>query len=317
MSPQIERILVGVSGQSGKVLAAAAEIAMRARATLELVSVFRPPAPSGLYRLSAAELARAARAAAADRRISLERLAKPLRMRGLGVTCHVEQNGSAADGLLDCIERERPQLVAIEAHHHHAIARLLLSQTDFHLIRECPVPLLIVKNPPRASRSVILAALDPRQTNGKPASLDAEILATAQLYAGVLEGPLHAAHVCAPLLGFVGDPMFAPVAVPVSVPEESAYVAQVRRNFKKFCVCHAVKPRNVHLRTGDPAVALPKIARACKARMVVMGAVARGRLTRALIGNTAERVLDAMPCDVLVVKSARARRGRSGDLKAA
>ncbi len=33
-----------------------------------------------------------------------------------------------------------------------------------------------------------------------------------------------------------------------------------------------------------------------------MGAVARGRLQRAAIGSTAERVLDHLPCDVVIVK---------------
>jgi universal stress protein E len=33
-----------------------------------------------------------------------------------------------------------------------------------------------------------------------------------------------------------------------------------------------------------------------------MGAIARSGLRRALIGSTAERVLESLPCDVLVVK---------------
>jgi universal stress protein E len=33
-----------------------------------------------------------------------------------------------------------------------------------------------------------------------------------------------------------------------------------------------------------------------------MDAVSRSRLKRIVIGNTAERVLDHLPCDVLIVK---------------
>jgi nucleotide-binding universal stress UspA family protein len=33
------------------------------------------------------------------------------------------------------------------------------------------------------------------------------------------------------------------------------------------------------------------------------GVIARGRLREMLIGSTAERVLDCMPCDILVVKT--------------
>lgn len=35
---------------------------------------------------------------------------------------------------------------------------------------------------------------------------------------------------------------------------------------------------------------------------MVMGAVSRSRLDRLLVGNTAERVMDNLECDVLVVK---------------
>ncbi|MFB8829524.1 universal stress protein [Azotobacter sp. CWF10] len=36
--------------------------------------------------------------------------------------------------------------------------------------------------------------------------------------------------------------------------------------------------------------------------LLLMGAVARGHLDNALIGNTAERVLEALECDLLVLK---------------
>ena len=49
-------------------------------------------------------------------------------------------------------------------------------------------------------------------------------------------------------------------------------------------------------------MAIPAVARSTHAALVVMGAVSRSGLSRVFIGNTAERVLDALPCDVLVIK---------------
>jgi universal stress protein E len=57
-----------------------------------------------------------------------------------------------------------------------------------------------------------------------------------------------------------------------------------------------------HLVEGNPAVMIPRKARELGAGIVVMGAVSRSGLQRVFIGNTAERVLEALPCDVLVVK---------------
>ena len=53
---------------------------------------------------------------------------------------------------------------------------------------------------------------------------------------------------------------------------------------------------------GTAREALPAAARALRADLVVMGALSRSGLKRLFIGNTAEAVLDALPCDVLVVK---------------
>ncbi|MGH8570770.1 MAG: universal stress protein, partial [Gammaproteobacteria bacterium] len=59
----------------------------------------------------------------------------------------------------------------------------------------------------------------------------------------------------------------------------------------------------VHYAVGRPAKTLPPFASAMQASLVVMGAVAKGLLESLFIGNTAEKVLDDLNCDVLVVKS--------------
>jgi nucleotide-binding universal stress UspA family protein len=41
----------------------------------------------------------------------------------------------------------------------------------------------------------------------------------------------------------------------------------------------------------------------CCADIVVMGSISRSGLERLVIGSTAERVLEPLPCDVLLVKS--------------
>jgi hypothetical protein len=50
---------------------------------------------------------------------------------------------------------------------------------------------------------------------------------------------------------------------------------------------------------------MPRTARECCADIVVMGSVARSSLARLVAGSTAERVLETLPCDVLLVKSDR------------
>lgn len=72
----------------------------------------------------------------------------------------------------------------------------------------------------------------------------------------------------------------------------------------------------LHLVQGVPMDAIAQVTRQTHSGLVVMGAIARSGFKRVLIGNTAERVLNGLRCDVLVVKPAefktpvaRRRRG--------
>jgi universal stress protein E len=56
-----------------------------------------------------------------------------------------------------------------------------------------------------------------------------------------------------------------------------------------------------------PVDAIAEAARKSHSAIVVMGAISRSGYKRLLIGNTAERILDELPCDVMVVKPAKFR----------
>jgi universal stress protein E len=182
------------------------------------------------------------------------------------------------------------------------LARWFLLHSDYDLIRHCPVPLLIVKGAQRTNRRPILAAIDPWHQNDKPASLDGRIVDAARTVAQLQHASLHSVHAYQPLMDFVGGAAFAPVAIPVSARDEGAQTAMIRRHFKAFNTAHRIAPRQSHLEMGDPMYVLPAVARSIKAQMVVMGAIARSRVDRLFLGSTAEQVLDALPCDVLIMK---------------
>ena len=63
-----------------------------------------------------------------------------------------------------------------------------------------------------------------------------------------------------------------------------------------------VPRRRRHVCMGDVSGELQVLTRRIRAGVVVMGAVSRSALKRFFIGNAAERVLDRLDCDVLVVK---------------
>ena len=75
-----------------------------------------------------------------------------------------------------------------------------------------------------------------------------------------------------------------------------------RAAMKRFLDTHAALGGRSHLYEGLSHECLQKAATEHAADFVVMGAVARRGLKRLFIGSTAERVLDRLPCDLVIIK---------------
>lgn len=301
MSLLIRRILVAVAnGAARRVTRRAGDLAVESGAKIELFSVVRPELR--VVGLANAALVQISRAIVDTRQRELDTLAKGLRRRGLDVVCTVVTHDSLSESIEYRLHEAPADIVAIEAHKHHRLARWFLLHSDYDLIRHCPVPLLIVKGVRRARRGPVLAAIDPCHQNDKPASLDGRIVDAARKMAQLQQVALHSVHTYQPLMDFVGSSAFAPVSIPVSARDEAAQTAMIRRHFKAFNTAQRIASRQSHLEMGDPIYVLPTVARSLKAQLVVMGAIARSRIDRLLLGSTAEQVLDALPCDVLIIK---------------
>jgi universal stress protein E len=225
------------------------------------------------------------------RRTQLEQLAAPLRAQGLTVTVDVVWDHPFEGAIVRKAAAHDYWLVAKDAHHHNLIQRTLLTNVDWHLVRECPVPLLLVKDRQLAAEPNVLAAVDPVNEYDKPAALDDRIFAFAADLARVLRGHLHVMHSYA-------TPMGAELP-----PDVQRIIGQEHRAaMKRFLDAHAVLGGRSHLYEGLSHECLQKAATEHAADFVVMGAIARRGLKRLFIGSTAERVLDRLPCDLVIIK---------------
>ena len=238
-----------------------------------------------------------------DLKSKLEYLAAPLRERGLDVTTEVECGDPLHVALVDRAQRTTADLVVKDTHHHSLAQRTFITNTDWQLIRACPVPLLLTKPKPWASAPRVFAAVDPGHVNDKPALLDNRIMDYAAVMSKRLGGELHLVHVYLPAaIVAAATSGGAPMAMTVSAEELAKEENKKRELLKDLVVEYRVRDENVHLKVGGPAAVLPHIAGALRADIVTMGAVSRSGLQRIFIGSTAEDVLEQLPCDVLIVK---------------
>jgi universal stress protein E len=296
----IRRILVAVkdpNAASSPVIAKAAQLAQALHAELQLFHAITGTLYFDAYGLcdkSPAQIERETRDEAIDR---LEATAARLRRDGLKVTTDAEWDFPAHESILRQAEAWKANLIVAEPHAGYRVAPTLLHLTDWELLRLSAVPVLLVKSSQPYRKPVVLAAVDPSHAFAKPSGLDREILAAGTAVADALSGELHAVHAYLQL----------PVGLleldePTARRLESDSAAVARARFQRALRSADIPLTKQHLVLSSPEEAIRDAARDTHSAIVVMGAVSRSGLKRVFIGNTAERTLDALPCDVLVVK---------------
>jgi universal stress protein E len=312
---KIRRILVAVKDPSVKSLPAvqkAAQLAKVFGAQLELFHGIADRLSADAYIYQEGGLAGAERCMRTRYRAGLDALAERLRNLGLKVNVTAEWDFPVYEAIVRQARRVKADLIVAECHAGKRTAPWLLHVTDWELLRTSPVPVLLVKNAKPYVRPVILAALDPSHLFAKPVKLDEVIMRRAYALSRALGGALHAMHAYAPLA--LGVAPVAGAEAILAMDALPAIEAKARDGFARELRGRVPRARQ-HLVTDLPVDAIPRIARETGAAIVVMGAVSRSGLKRLFIGNTAERTLNELTCDVLVVKPSRfvtrvSRQGR-------
>ena len=90
----------------------------------------------------------------------------------------------------------------------------------------------------------------------------------------------------------------------VSVSElADAVEEQHREAFTEFLGSYDLPKERSHLVQGPAHEVLASVSESGNVDLIVMGAVSRSGLDRVFLGSTAERTLDRLACDLLIVKN--------------
>jgi universal stress protein E len=307
MAMQMKHILVAVGSlqhSPKSELHKAAAIAKASGASIELFHAIDEPDPARSYPETATLKAVAAQRAAVQLKTEarLQRFARDPALAGLNVTCMAAWDHPPYDAIVRHALASQADLVIAATHGHRFGTRLVLRNTDWELIRYCPVPLLLVKSHRPYHKPVVLAAVDPFHAHAKPADLDTRLLGVAGQFAKLLNGATHVFHAYMPMVSV--DAIALTAAPPVILPPtlEKTHGQQVGRAVDQLAASAGIPRTRRHIHMGEASAELRAVTRRTHTALVVMGAVSRSALARLFIGNTAERVLDKLGCDVLIVK---------------
>lgn len=301
----LRRILVAIKNpgsRSQPALRKAAQLAAASGARLELFHAISDPVYLDAFALEGMSLQQTQRQWRERELARLEKLAAPLRDDGLTVAVSSEWDFPAYEAVIRRAEQADADLIVAERHATRHVLPWLLRFNDWELLRRSPVPVLLIKRPQPWRKAGVLAAIDPSHSFAKPAKLDGEILAAANLVSLALNGTLHVAHAYPGTLLPV-DRLGA-VSATLTATVEKRAARDARAAFNEAIEKAGVSKARKHFVAGHAVDVLPSIARKNHVGVVVMGAISRSGLKRLVVGNIAEQVLDALPCDVLVIKPA-------------
>jgi universal stress protein E len=316
MSP-IRRILVAVKdpwARSNPALAKAAQLARALGARVQLFHALSDPVYVDVAELEGVSLSKLEQTEHGRATRRLEMLARRVEKVGVRVESTVQWDFPPHEAMVRAARRFDADLIVAERHATAHHLTWMLRFTDFELLRLAPMPVLLVKTRGRYDHPTVLAAVDPSHAYSKPLKLDREILSCAARITQALRGSLHAV--------FAYDPLPVPaMEAGLALPGVSASLAAETEARARTALARALNGASIpqsrrHVVPRHPIDAIEGAATQLRSSIVVMGAISRSGLRRLVLGNTAERVLDHLACDVLVVKpkrfASRVPRARRG-----
>ena len=228
-----------------------------------------------------------------DHRAWLDELAHSLREEGHTVSTRQDWQESSHQTIIAAQQAEGCGLVIKQHYPDNPLKKALLTPDDWKLLRYCPCPVLLVKTDRPWLGGKVLAAVDVGNDDFEHSTLHANIVCQAYDLANLVKGELHvlSAHP-APMLT-AADPAFQ---------LREVIAARYREACQRFQDEYGLGNHQLHIAEGPADILIPQLALQLDAVVTVIGSVARSGLSGALIGNTAEVVLDVLESDVLVIK---------------
>lgn len=229
----------------------------------------------------------------------------------LGVVGRVETDlswgGPLHEKIVHKVLEFKPDIVVKDVAAEPGLKRLLFTPLDWQLLRLCPAPLLLVHPEARQAPRRVIAAVDPLRALHETNGLHDHVVKAALDLALQCDASVHLVHAFEGLMPMQPGEVFTHSMQTVIDNIRNLH----RSGFDEYAQRYSVPPERMHFIEGPAALVIPGFATDHRADVVVVGTIHRTGLDRVIMGSTAERILDAVHCDVLAVKPA----GFETDLK--
>ena len=216
----------------------------------------------------------------------------------INITSKVVWHNRPFEAIINQVIEHKYDLVVKGTHQHDKFKSVVFTPTDWHILRKCPCPVLLVKEHEWPQQGNILAALNVGSDEVEHISLNKAITKQAKNIAQLITANVH----------LVNSYPGTPVNIAIEIPEfdASEYNSAMQAHHKEAMSKHAnsfgIPLSNTYVEEGLPEAVIEQVASKVDAELVILGTIGRTGISAALIGNTAEHVIDLLNCDVLALK---------------
>lgn len=231
-----------------------------------------------------------------DRELWLKDLVSPY--QNININTQVIWHNRPYEAIINTVINDKYDLVIKGTHQLGALKAVIFTPTDWHLVRKCPTPVLFVKDMAWPAHGNILAAVNAVSENDQHLSLNKRIIKDAQFLCELANAKLN----------LVNAYPATPVNIAIEIPEfnPGLYNESVKKHHiestNELASEFNLTSDQCFIEEGLPEDVIPDVAKRLNSELVVIGTVGRTGLSAALVGNTAEHVIDSLDCDVLALK---------------
>lgn len=233
-----------------------------------------------------------------DRQQWLNKIIANLNTKNLTINTKVVWHNRPFEAVINEVLKHDHDIVIKGTHDHDKLKSVIFTPTDWHILRKCPCPVLLVKDHLWPEQGNIVAAINVGSDEEEHISLNEKITTQANDLAKTINANVH----------LVNSYPGTPVNISIEIPEFNAadYNNSMFQHHQEamadHCKKHHIPEDNTHVIEGLPEDVIQALADKLDAELVILGTIGRTGLSAALIGNTAEHVIDRLNCDVLALK---------------
>jgi len=231
----------------------------------------------------------------------LDHLAERIRLDSSRIGTDVCWGRDRVEALQKKCERFMPDLLLYPVATESGLLRRLLASDEWKVLRRIEVPLLLTRERPWGQHPRIAVALDPFHPRSEPAALDAKLFAMAHALATQLDAELHVLHTYEPL---PQSAIFDEHRVTDFTGLQEDVMQQHRQQLEALLAPwqEEAGAAELHLLEGELHQQVAPFCEEYAIDLLLIGNVPRGTLDRLLLGSSAERVLNRIHCDLLVIR---------------